>query len=84
VIGEIIDDDYKGSIICDGYGGYSNKQYPKVSFGTCLVHIRREFAELAKIASEFGTSKAKEVLKLMGAVFHTEKNLQYDSAAQKL
>ena len=84
VIGEIIDDDYKGSIICDGYGGYSNKQYPKLSFGTCLVHIRREFLELAKIASEFGTSKAKKVLNLMGAVFHTEKNLQYDSAAEKL
>ncbi|WP_260253136.1 IS66 family transposase, partial [Limosilactobacillus fermentum] len=84
VIGEIIGDDYKGTIICDGYGGYSNNRFPKLSFGTCLVHIRREFAELAKIASEFGTSKAKQVLKLMGGVFHTEKNLKYDSEAEKL
>lgn len=84
VIGEIIGDDYKGTIICDGYGGYSNNRFPKLSFGTCLVHIRREFAELAKIASEFGSSKAKQVLKLMGGVFHTEKNLKYDSEAEKL
>ena len=84
VISEIIGDDYGGTIICDGYGGYSNNLYPKLSFGTCLVHIRREFAELAKIASEFGTTKAKQVLKLMSGVFHTENNLKYDSAAEKL
>lgn len=84
VIGEVIGGDYEGTIICDGYGGYSNRLYPKLSFGTCLVHIRREFAELAKIASEFGTTKAKQVLKLMGDVFHAEKNLQYDSTTEKL
>lgn len=80
----MIGDDFEDTIICDGYSGYSNRLYPKLSFGTCLVHIRRGFAELAKSASEFGTSKAKHVLKLMGDLFHAEKNLQYNSATEKL
>ena len=33
VIEDIVGSDYQGIIMCDGYGGYSNRLYPNAKFG---------------------------------------------------
>lgn len=81
---DIVGDNFSGTILCDGYPGYSNNLLPKQSFGTCFVHIRRPFAQLSKINSKFGSSKSDQILKLMGEVFHVERNLKYSSLDEKL
>ena len=72
VIGEIIGHHYPGIIMCDGYGGYSNCLYPTARFGSCLVHIRREFIRITKVLSkdQRTNSKAYRAVNLLATVFH--------------
>lgn len=85
VIGDIIGQNYPGLIMCDGYGGYSNRLYPHARFGSCLVHIRREFIKITKLLSkeQLKYSKAFRAVKLLGGVFHKENGLVYRSKEEK-
>ena len=85
VIGDIIGQGYPGFIMCDGYGGYSNRLYPNARFGSCLVHIRREFIRITKLLSkkQLKYSKAFHAIKLLGAVFHKENELVYQTEKEK-
>ena len=49
IIGKLMGHNYNGVIMCDGYGGYSNRLYPRAKFGSCLVHIRREFYRITRL-----------------------------------
>lgn len=85
MVGQIVGQAYAGLIMCDGYGGYSNNLYPKARFGTCLVHIRREFANIIKSSPRnLRSSKALQAVKLLSRVFHTENQLNYQTAEEKL
>ena len=85
MIGDIIGQHYPGIIMCDGYGGYSDRLYPQARFGSCLVHIRREFIRVTKLLDKdvLKHSKALQVVKLLGKVFHQENQLQYQDQEEK-
>lgn len=85
VIGDIIGQNYPGFIMCDGYGGYSNHLYPHAHFGSCLVHIRREFIRITKLLSkkQLKYSKALHAVKILRSVFHKENGLIYQTEEEK-
>ena len=85
VIGDITGQNYPGFIMCDGYGGYSDRLYPNAHFATCLVHIRREFIKITKLLKkeQLKYSKARQAVRLLGAVFHTENELTYQTEEEK-
>lgn len=71
--------------MCDGYKGYSNQLYPQAKFGSCLVHIRREFVKLVKaLPKTMKASKAQQAITLLSQVFHSENQLSYQTANEKL
>lgn len=71
--------------MCDGYGGYSNRLYPNAKFGSCLVHIRREFINIIKELHNLPAkySIAQQAVSLLRSVFHTEKHLVYHTQEEK-
>ena len=85
-VGQILGQQYSGVIMCDGYGGYSDRLYPQAKFGSCLVHIRREFYRISCLLKkeQLKNSKAYQVLQLMRPVFHEEKQLAYHTHMEKL
>nr|WP_323075259.1 IS66 family transposase [Limosilactobacillus reuteri] len=85
-IGQILGQQYSGVIMCDGYGGYSDRLYPQAKFGSCLVHIRREFYRITCLLKkeQLKNSKAYQVLQLMRPFFHEEKQLAYHTHKEKL
>lgn len=85
VITDILGDDFSGGIMCDGYGGYSINRLPKAYWGTCLIHINRQFKRLldSQIAHFRGQSIASKAVRILARVFHTEKRLKYSSANEK-
>lgn len=85
IIGEIVGSNYPGIIMCDGYKGYSNLLYPQAKFGSCLVHIRREFVKLVKaLPKTMKASKAQQAITLLSQVFDSENQLSYQTATEKL
>ncbi|MBB1080302.1 IS66 family transposase [Limosilactobacillus sp. STM2_1] len=86
IIGKLIGHDYGGIIMCDGYCGYSNRLYPRAKFGSCLVHIRREFYRITRLLKkdQLKHSKAYQVLKLMRPIFYYENRLKYHNQLEKL
>ncbi len=84
-IGEIVGSAYKGLIMCDGYGGYSDRLYPSANFGSCLVHIRREFVRIVQSLrpNRRNDSKAEQAIALLAPVFHTENQLKYQTSSEK-
>src|SRR5699024_10317507 len=85
-VGQILGQQYSGVIMCDGYGGYCDRLYPQAKFGSCLVHIRREFYRISCLLKkeQLKNSKAYQVLQLMRPVFHEEKQLAYHTHMEKL
>ena len=85
MVGDIIGQHYPGIIMCDGYGGYSDRLYPQARFGSCLVHIRQEFIRVTRLLDKdvLKHSKAFQVVKLLGKVFHQENQLQYQDQEEK-
>ena len=72
--------------MCDGYWAVTVIVYiPMPDFGSCLVHIRREFIRITKLLSkkQLKYSKALHVVKLLGAVFHKENELVYQTEKEK-
>lgn len=86
IIGKLMGHNYNGVIMCDGYGGYSNRLYPREKFGSCLVHIRREFYRITRLLKkeQLKHSKAYQVLKLMRPIFYYENRLKYHNQIEKL
>ena len=86
MVGKILGENYPGIIMCDGYSGYSNRLYPRAKFGSCLVHIRREFIRITKLLKpdQRRQTKAWQAIKLLSRVFHKENGLKYQSAKEKL
>ena len=85
IIGQIVGSNYPGIIMCDGYKGYSNRLYPQAKFGSCLVHIRREFVKLVKgLPKAMKASKAQRAITLLSQAFRAENQLSYQTAREKL
>ncbi|MGZ7862633.1 IS66 family transposase [Ligilactobacillus salivarius] len=81
-IGELVGD-YTGCIICDGYNAYSSERYPQITYGSCLVHIRRQFVEIVKTLKNGSQSNAAKAVRLLNSIFEAEKQLEYQNAKEK-
>lgn len=69
--------------MCDGYNAYSREKYPQISYGSCLVHIRRPFVEIVKTLKNVSKSKAAKEVNLLNSIFEAEKQLKYQSTEEK-
>ena len=74
---------YTGAIMCDGYNTYSSEMYPQITYGSCLVHIRRHFVEIVKSLKQGRGSYAVRAVELLNRIFKEEKKLEYQNAEEK-
>ena len=75
---------YTGAIMCDGYNAYSSEMYPQITYGSCLVHIRRHFVEIVKSLKQGRGSYAVRAVELLNRIFKEEKKLEYQNAEEKV
>lgn len=62
--------DFRGTVMCDGYGVYSSlaKQGLRFKLAHCWSHVRRKFLEI----EQFFETEAKQVLELIGELYAIE------------
>lgn len=74
--------DFKGYLQNDGYKGYDwTDDDPNIIHLACMVHARRPFAELVKIAKKVG--KSHEAIKLIGELYHIEEDIKLKSIDER-
>ncbi len=66
---------YSATVTVDGYSGYNSLRNKGIKIQRCMVHARREFANIVKTLSEdqYKDSVAYKVVNLMDQIFHLEK-----------
>jgi transposase len=73
-------DDWRGTLVCDDYGGYKALFRAGVTEAGCMTHARRKFHELwANHKSQI----AEDALKLFGVLYDTERQAQELNADQR-
>lgn len=67
-------ENYEGTITVDGYAGYNDIVNEKIKRQRCMVHARREFANITKTLDEeqLKTSVAYSIIKKIDEIFHKE------------
>lgn len=70
--------DYNATVTVDGYAGYNALRKEGIKIQRCMVHARREFANIVKTLADeqLKDSVAYEVVNLMDAIFHEEKKMR--------
>lgn len=70
--------DYHATVTVDGYAGYNSLRANGIKIQRCLVHARREFANIVKTlpADKLKDSVAYTVVNLMDKIFHNEKGMR--------
>lgn len=70
--------DYKGCVICDGYGGYDSLSNMGIKIQRCMVHARRYFIDCFKTLDEESqkSHKAYKAVTLMAELFLKEKQFK--------
>ena len=70
--------DYKGTITVDGYSGYNSLVSESISVQRCMVHLRREFADIAKTLNreQRRGSEAQKVIDLIDRIFEAERRIK--------
>jgi hypothetical protein len=68
--------DYKGTIVCDDYAGYTKlkKDNPNIKLQRCFAHVRRRFMDIIKSVPEadMKDSYAAIIIEVIGRLFHLE------------
>lgn len=68
--------DYKGTIVCDDYAGYTKlkKDNPNIKLQRCFAHVRRRFMDIIKSVPEadMKDSYAAKIIEVIGRLFHLE------------
>ena len=73
-------DDWRGTLVCDDYGGYKALFRAGVTEAGCMAHARRKFHELwANHKSQI----AEDALKLFGVLYDIERQAQELTADQR-
>ncbi|MDD4154485.1 MAG: IS66 family transposase [Bacilli bacterium] len=69
---------YNATITVDGYTGYNSLRNKGIKIQRCMVHARREFANIVKTLSEdqYKDSAAYKVVNLIDKIFHYEKEMR--------
>lgn len=69
---------YTNNITVDGYAGYNSVQTGKITIQRCMVHARREFANIVKTlkSNELKSSKAYRAVGKFDAIFLKEKEMK--------
>ncbi len=73
--------DWKGSLVCDDYGGYKACFAGGVTEVGCMAHARRKFMDLL-LANQ--SSLAQTALDLMGQLYGIERRVKDESADKRL
>ncbi len=73
--------DWKGSLVCDDYGGYKACFAGGVTEVGCMAHARRKFMDLL-VANQ--SSLAQTALDLMGQLYGIERRVKDESADKRL
>ena len=70
--------EYNAIVTVDGYTGYNVLRNNGIKIQRCMVHSRREFANIVKTLSEdqYKDSVAYKVVNLMDEIFHYEKKMR--------
>jgi len=70
--------DYHATVTVDGYAGYNTLRTNGITIQRCMVHARREFANIVKTLSDaqFKDSAAYNVVNYMDKIFHEEKKMR--------
>ncbi|MDD4154486.1 MAG: IS66 family transposase [Bacilli bacterium] len=70
--------DYHATVTVDGYAGYNSLRANGINIQRCMVHARREFANIVKTlpADKLKDSVAYTVVNLMDHIFHYEKEMR--------
>ncbi len=71
-------DGFKGTLICDGFPGYTKFKEKGIKIQRCMVHARREFYDVIKSLSkeQRDYSKSKKVIERFDAIFKLERNIK--------
>ena len=75
---EAILKEYNATVTVDGYTGYNVLRTNGIKIQRCMVHARREFANIVKTLKpeELDDSVAYKVVNLMDQIFHVEKQMR--------
>ena len=70
--------DYKGTITVDGYSGYNSLMSESILVQRCMVHLRREFTDIAKTLNreQRRKSEAQKVIDLIDKIFEAERKIK--------
>lgn len=70
--------DYHATVTVDGYAGYNSLRHNGIKIQRCMVHARREFANIVKTLTDeqLKDSAAYKVVLLMDKIFHEEKKMR--------
>ena len=70
--------DYNAVVTVDGYAGYNSLRSLGITIQRCMVHARREFANIVKTLTDdqLKDSSAYKVVLLMDKIFHEEKKMR--------
>lgn len=70
--------DYHATVTVDGYSGYNSLRANGIKIQRCMVHARREFANIVKTlpVDKLKDSAAYTVVNLMDNIFHYEKEMR--------
>jgi hypothetical protein len=81
---EVLGDDFKGTLISDGYEAYENyaRHHPRMTHAQCWAHTRRYFEK----AKEAEPGAAAEALEIIGTLYQHEQTIRDKelAAAEKL
>ena len=75
---EAILKEYNATVTVDGYTGYNALRNKGIKIQRCMVHARREFANIVKTTpkDKLKESAAYKVVNLMDHIFHYEKEMR--------
>ena len=70
--------EYNATVTVDGYTGYNSLRNKGIKIQRCMVHARREFANIVKTLTEeqYKESVAYKIVNLMDEIFHYEKKMR--------
>ncbi|MFI3330152.1 MAG: IS66 family transposase [bacterium] len=74
----VILDGFKGTLVVDGFPGYTKFKKEGIKIQRCMVHARREFYNVIKSLTkeQRNYSKAKKVIDRFDAIFKLERNIK--------
>ena len=77
-LSEILTDEFKGYLVCDGYVGYDHFAKEGIKVARCWTHLRRKFYDCVKVLPESKqkSSSAYKAVELIDVLFKYERDFR--------